>query len=245
MSQERVGRGETRFKPVAGRRTFELVSERVREKLASGELKPGDKLPPERDLAVQLGVSRNVVRESLRSLEIAGVVTLRKGVKGGAFVRAGEASRLREALSDLITLNAISLADLFDARILILETVIDQAFRDGRQPDVTRLEKVIAQTQQACEAGDVDARIECARAFYHELAALTENSAIVFTVDAQTELVQTFLQYRVTEMPVAALLQSRRDLVDCLRRSDTTAAKQELRAHMDRIRTQLWQNTTD
>ena len=64
------------------RRTFEEICERIREQLALGVLKPGDKLPRERDLAEQLGVSRNVLREALRSLEMAGLLRLQKGVKG-------------------------------------------------------------------------------------------------------------------------------------------------------------------
>ena len=72
------------FRPIRTRRAFEEICQRIREQLALGVLKPGDKLPPERDLAQQLGVSRNVLREALRSLEMAGVLRLQKGVKGGA-----------------------------------------------------------------------------------------------------------------------------------------------------------------
>ena len=63
-----------RFQPIHVRRTFEEICERIREQLALGVLKPGDKLPRERDLAEQLGVSRNVLREALRSLEMAGLL---------------------------------------------------------------------------------------------------------------------------------------------------------------------------
>src|SRR5215831_10481200 len=72
------------FAPIHTRRTFEEICERIRDRLASGDLRPGDKLPAERDLAQQLGVGRNALREALRSLEISGILELRKGVKGGA-----------------------------------------------------------------------------------------------------------------------------------------------------------------
>lgn len=228
------------FKPVQAHRTFELVCERVREKLLRGDLKPGDKLPPERDLAAQLGVSRNVVREALRSLEIAGVVALRKGVKGGAFIQEAAASRITQAFSDLITLNAISLKDLFEARIMILEMVIDHAFKHNPQPDFSRLEKVIEQTKKTSLAGDIPQRIKCAYEFYHELGALTGNSAIIFTVDSQTELVQTFLRYRVADMPAQTLISSREIFLKLLKSGEIEAAKIELRAHMTRIHKNLW-----
>lgn len=228
------------FKPVHLHRSFDLVCESVREKLLLGELKPGDKLPPERDLAVQLGVSRNVVREALRGLEIAGIVALRKGVKGGAFIQQGEAGRVAQALNDLITLNAISPKDLCEARIMILEMVIDRVFANGLQPDLSKLEAVVDQTRAAVAAGDDVRRIELARDFYHELAALTGNSAIIFTVDSQTEVVQTFLRYRVGNLPEQTLITSRDLFLSHLKKRDMEAAKAELRAHLTRVHTSLW-----
>ena len=71
--------------------------ERIRHQLSIRALRPGDKLPAERELAVQFGVSRSALREALRSLEIAGIVELRKGVKGGAFIRPGDPTRLLSA----------------------------------------------------------------------------------------------------------------------------------------------------
>ena len=71
-----------KFRPIHTRRAFEEICERIREQLALGVLKPGDKLPPERDLAQQLGVSRNVLREALRSLEMAGVLAAAEGRQG-------------------------------------------------------------------------------------------------------------------------------------------------------------------
>lgn len=228
------------FRPVQSARTFELVCERVREKLVRGELKPGDKLPAERDLAQQLGVSRNVVREALRSLEFAGVVVLRKGAKGGAFIQQDVVSRITQALSDLITLNAISLKDLFEARILILEMVLDHVFKLRAAPDFSSLDQVVRDTREAVRSGDIPSRIKCAYRFYHELAALTGNSAITQIVDSQTELVQTFLRYRVADLPADALVTSREILVKLLKSREIEAAKIELRAHITRVHTSLW-----
>jgi DNA-binding GntR family transcriptional regulator len=101
-----------KFRPIHTRRAFEEICERIREQLDLGVLKPGDKLPPERDLAQQLGVSRNVLREALRSLEMAGVLRLRKGVKGGAFVREGDTGRMNLVMRDMLSLGTISVREL-------------------------------------------------------------------------------------------------------------------------------------
>ncbi|MGH1369506.1 MAG: FadR/GntR family transcriptional regulator [Maritimibacter sp.] len=228
------------FSPVQSSRSFEIVCEKVRERLVQGELRPGDKLPAERELAVQLGVSRNVVREALRSLEIAGVIALKKGAKGGAFIKEGAASSITQALSDLITLRAVTLKDLFEARIMILEMVIDRAFGASAPPNLEALEKIVEKTTIAARENAYTDRVRLAHDFYHELANLTGNTAILFMVDGQTELVQTFLRYRVGELDADTLIASRRAFLEHLRAGDTKAAKANLREHLNRIHTSLW-----
>ena len=121
------------FRPIHTRRAFEEICERIREQLALGVLKPGDKLPPERDLAQQLGVSRNVLREALRSLEMAGVLRLQKGVKGGAFIQEGDTSRMNDVMRDMLSLGTISVRELSEARIHVLDLVVRLACANARQ----------------------------------------------------------------------------------------------------------------
>lgn len=66
--------------------TYELVVEQVRRAIYLGRFLPGDKLPPERDLASQMGVSRTTIREAVRVLEGEGLVTVRRGATGGLIV---------------------------------------------------------------------------------------------------------------------------------------------------------------
>ena len=87
------------FQAVATQRLYEQVAGQVTDLVARGEFKPGDRLPPERDLAKLLGVSRPTVREAMIALEIAGLVEVRVGA--GAFVtdKAGSQRRQRTACS--------------------------------------------------------------------------------------------------------------------------------------------------
>ncbi|MEE9322174.1 MAG: FadR/GntR family transcriptional regulator [Granulosicoccus sp.] len=101
---------------LSGRKTVsELVVQRVLDLVTAGHLRAGDKLPPERDLAVQLNVSRPTVREALRALSILGVLEIRHG--GGVFVTALDAAELLNPLDFFMSLNSENLAELFDARI--------------------------------------------------------------------------------------------------------------------------------
>ena len=138
-----------KFRPIHTRRAFEEICERIREQLALGLLKPGDKLPPERDLAQQLRVSRNVLREALRSLEMAGVLRLLKGVKGGAFIQEGDTSRMNDVMRDMLSLGTISVRELSEARIHVLDLVVSLACANARQADLDALEANIEQTELA------------------------------------------------------------------------------------------------
>src|SRR5882672_6430946 len=89
------------YSPVQTKRAFEEVALQIREQLSKGALKPGDRLPSERELAEQFGLSRNTVREALRSLEMSGILEFRKGATGGAFVREAHSEAVISGFSDL------------------------------------------------------------------------------------------------------------------------------------------------
>ena len=78
------------FDPIPTRRIFEEIADQIRQRIYDGDLKPGDRLPGERDLASQFGVGRMVVREALRTLEEGGLVQIKKGSDGGAFVKEAD-----------------------------------------------------------------------------------------------------------------------------------------------------------
>ena len=74
------------FVPIQSLRTFEEVSSRIKELIFNGTLKPGDKLPPETQLAQEFNVGRQTIREALRLLELSGFIKIQKGGGGGSFI---------------------------------------------------------------------------------------------------------------------------------------------------------------
>src|SRR5690625_5090327 len=113
-----------KFKEIKPRRLSDEIENQIREQLSTGKLQPGDKLPPERELANQLGVGRNALREALRSLEGAGVVELKKGPKGGSFVSTGSTKLLTQGLNDLLLLKGVSIGQITQARIMLEQAMI-------------------------------------------------------------------------------------------------------------------------
>ena len=110
---------ETAFRRVQVARAFEDIARQIREELLQGRLRPGDRLPAERELAVQFGVSRNTLREALRSLEIAGLITLRKGAAGGAFINDTNGDTVVTSIKDMFSLGAVTTEQITQARISV------------------------------------------------------------------------------------------------------------------------------
>jgi len=108
-----------KFKPVKQLRVSEAVIEQLKESILSGNFKPGDKLPSERDLSEQFKVSRVAVREGLRKLEHAGFIVTRQGVTGGTYVTELTFDYLVNAFVDLFLSDKISIPELHHVRLII------------------------------------------------------------------------------------------------------------------------------
>jgi GntR family transcriptional repressor for pyruvate dehydrogenase complex len=232
------------FRPIHTRRAFEEICERIREQLALGVLKPGDKLPPERDLAQQLGVSRNVLREALRTLEMAGVLRLQKGVKGGAFVQEGDTSRMNDVMRDMLSLGTISVRELSEARIHVIDLVVRLACANARQPDFEALEANIERTELATAEGRMLDRVECSREFYKLLAMATRNKVIAMIVDSVTEIHMRFVYAKVASSGAATprLAEKRRQFLSALRARNVLAATRLMRVHLESVQRMLEQD---
>ena len=229
------------FRPIRTRRAFEEICERIREQLALGVLKPGDKLPAERDLAQQLGVSRNVLREALRSLEMAGIVKLQKGVKGGAFIREGDTGRMNEVMRDMLSLGTISVRELSEARINVIDLVVRLACVNARQRDFEALQANIERTDLATREGRLLDRVECSREFYNLLAESTGNKVIAMIVSSVTEIHMRFVYAKVASSGAATprLTDKRRQFLLALRARDVATSTRLMRAHTESVQRML------
>lgn len=220
-------------------RVFERIREQIRTQLALGRLKPGDKLPAERDLAAMLETSRAAVREALRGLEVAGVLELRKGVKGGAFVRSGDPNVVIHSIGDMVNLGRITLENLTEGRVLLMESVVRLACKRATDEDFTQLERSIDRTEQLTREARYDERRRQLLHFYHLLAAATRNEIMVIMVDALTDIVLKVLA-RDGVAPRQDTVKAHRAIVAALRRRDDTAAVELMTAHLEALHGHLF-----
>jgi GntR family transcriptional repressor for pyruvate dehydrogenase complex len=107
------------FKPLKQQRISEEVLRQLKEAILLGVFKSGAKLPSERELTEQFQVSRGVVREALRALEITGFVVTRQGPAGGAYVTELSFDHVGNAFIDLFLANKVSIPEMADVRRII------------------------------------------------------------------------------------------------------------------------------
>lgn len=107
------------IRPLAPARTFEQILYQLEEAAATRRLRAGDRLPSERDLSEQLGVSRTSLREAVRVLEALGIVSVRRGAEYGVTVRAEPGNPLSDILRFHLALEHVSVDDLVEFRLLL------------------------------------------------------------------------------------------------------------------------------
>lgn len=219
------------FSPVKVRRAFEAVCDSIRAQVAKGALKPGDRLPSDRALAENFGVSRMAVREALRSLEMAGVVQAQAGVAGGFFICQGSADGLSQAVQDMVALGGIPSADVTEARIHLTGIAISLACERGTTEDFDAIEKDIERYAAAARTGQPLRDSSVITSFYHLLGRATHNQAVVMLIDALSEVVRNMLA-RIDPVPGEDVAQVRRKVLRHLRERDAARASAALTRHL-------------
>jgi GntR family transcriptional repressor for pyruvate dehydrogenase complex len=218
------------FQKLRTKRTFEEVVAQVREMLFEGALKQGDRLPGERDLAVQLGIGRSALREALRALEANGLIILRKGKTGGAFISNGTTRVISENMSDLLRLSSISVDQLFEVRLWIQTGLARAACHRATREDIERLRQNVFDGEQLHAKGQSVKRIEVNIEFHNILAEATKNPVAQIVIRGLTDALKALI-HEVGSYPIASLFKDRLKLVDALENRDEDAAE----AAMERI----------
>jgi DNA-binding FadR family transcriptional regulator len=188
-------------------------------------------------LAQQLGVGRNALREALRSLEIAGIVRLQKGVKGGAFIREGDPSRMDQVVRDMLALGSISLDELSEARVHITVIAVRMVCERATKAELDALDGNIDRTEEMTAKGRYLDRVECSREFYNLLAIATHNHLISMMMHSVTEVLMQFVYARVSAggAPQARLVSKRRAIVAAMREKDEATAIRLMAAHLHSV----------
>ncbi|MCW5653789.1 GntR family transcriptional regulator [Hydrogenophaga sp.] len=216
------------FQQIKTRRVFEEICEQIRNRLSTGALKPGDKLPAERELALEFKVSRPAVREALRTLEISGVVSLQKGVKGGTFIRDGNPAMLTQSLQDLMFLGRVTLRSLAEARVLINGLVIKLACERATEEDFRAIEENIAFIESSDE---ILHRANAGVMFFRLIAKATRNEVLMMLVDSLSDIIRVVID-RTGRVARPELVAVRKRILKAMRARDADSATKAMNEYL-------------
>jgi GntR family transcriptional repressor for pyruvate dehydrogenase complex len=226
--------GSDLFTPVSLGRVSQVIVDQVRLLMHQGRIKPGDRLPSERDLCERFGVSRVTVREALRVLEAGGLVEIRVGARGGAFVTTPSSARVGEGLADLLKLSPLNAAEVTEARMVfelgIVPIVVERATTD----DIVALKEICERQKTALK--DASYSMTLSAEFHVRVAACTHNAAIEMLVQSFHGPLLMSLREAQTVAPLMGHRGSteHREFVDAVERRDIAAATATMRDHLQR-----------
>ncbi|MCW2581112.1 MAG: transcriptional regulator, GntR family protein [Blastococcus sp.] len=222
------------FSAVSVGRVSQVIVDQIRSLIRQGRLQPGDRLPSERDLCERFGVSRVTVREALRVLEAGGLIDVRVGARGGAFVTLPTNARLGEGLADLLQLSPLTAGEVTEARRVFELGIIRLVVERATEEDLDALERLCADQKSALEAQRYT--MEMSAEFHVRLAASTHNAAIEMLVQSfHGPLLMSLKEAHIVE-PLMGVrgAQEHLDVVNAVRRRDVAEAEAIMRSHIDR-----------
>jgi DNA-binding FadR family transcriptional regulator len=222
------------FSPVNVGRISEIIVDQIRSLMRQGQLKPGDRLPPERDLCERFGVSRVTVREALRMLESSGLVQIRVGARGGAFVTAPSSARVGEGLTDMLTLSAISAADVTEVRMVLEIGIMPIVCERATDEDLADLAEICRRSEAALQAGEYSMGLSLE--FHTRVAQATHNPAVVMLAESFRGPVLMSLEqaHEVAPQMGDRGTTEHEHLIEAIRRRDPQAATDIMREHLER-----------
>jgi len=169
------------FEPVATRRTFEEAVDQIAEKVKSGDLHVGDRLPSERELAAQMRISRPTLREAVKVLVEAGLLEVRRGQSGGIFVAAELVPR--ELLRTGLEIRVSEVAGVLEARRLLEPRVAQLAAVHAGEDDFAAMAGLIERKRELAGSDDFlrneDLFLQLDLKFHLAMARATRNSTVV------------------------------------------------------------------
>ncbi|MCU1523342.1 MAG: Transcriptional regulator, GntR family [Microbacteriaceae bacterium] len=207
--------------------------DRIRTMILSGELKPGQRLPPESELSDRLGLSRNSLREAVKALELIRVLDVRRG--DGTYVTSLEPSLLLEAVQFVVDLHQDqSVLELFEVRRIMESSAAALAASRSTPEFIAELR---ASIDGVSETPGVEALVTHDLEFHRRITAASGNEYLLTLLDAlSTRTVRARLWRGITEDKSADItLSEHRYIVDALESGDADLARALVTAHISGV----------
>jgi GntR family transcriptional repressor for pyruvate dehydrogenase complex len=219
------------FEVVRRNKVYEEVAKQI-ERLILKKLKPGDKLPSERELAETLQVSRSSIRDAIRGLELLGLVEPRQGA--GTIVRERSTDSVANPFASALKRRQNLVTELLDFRKMLEPPLAARAAANASVDEISEMEEILQRQEKTQGQGD-PAIAEDAE-FHYSIALASGNSVVLKVIDTLMDLLRdTREQSLQVEGRAQKSLAGHRRILAAIKRHDAEAAKSAMRRHIEDV----------
>ncbi len=222
------------LKPIRPKKISEEIVDQIKQLISKGELKPGDRIPSERDLATMLGVSRPSVREAIMVLEAMEFLDSRQG--GGTFVKALTEGRIMDPLAKLVEKKDPELLrSLAEVRMGLESWSAYLAAQRADAKDVAELRRLYYVMEKQAARGGWDPEVDAE--FHYAITAASHNSLQMHVLDSIHSLFHATIQVALQEFyqqegHVQLLLTHHREIMEAIAAHQPELARQKMMEHL-------------
>jgi GntR family transcriptional regulator, transcriptional repressor for pyruvate dehydrogenase complex len=219
------------FESVRRNKVYEDVARQI-ERFILKKLKPGDKLPSERELSEMLGVSRSSIRDAIRSLELVGMVEPRQGA--GTIVKEVSADAVVNPLANALKLKEELVGELLDFRRMLEPPLAARAATHASADDTAEMEEILNRQEEKLRIGE--STIPEDTEFHYAVALASGNSVVLKVLDIIMDMLRESRErsLQVEGRPQKSLAGHRRILA-AIKRHDAEGAKDAMRRHIEDV----------
>jgi len=219
------------FEVVRRNKVYEVVAKQI-ERLVQEKLKPGDKLPSERELAEMLQVSRSSIRDAIRSLELMGLVEPRQGA--GTIVRERLAESTVNPFANALKRRQELVSELLDFRKMLEPPLAARAATHASSDEISEMEEILQRQEGKVSHGE--AAVDEDAELHYSIALASGNSVVLKVLDILMDLLRDTRE-RSLQVPgrQQKSLAGHRRIIAAIKRRDAEAAKSAMRRHIEDI----------
>jgi GntR family transcriptional regulator, transcriptional repressor for pyruvate dehydrogenase complex len=228
MSQAGI---KTGLETVRKNKIYEEVAQQIERQILK-KLRPGDKLPSERELAELLGVSRGSVRDAIRGLEMRGLVEPRQGV--GTVVREASAESRHSPFANALSRRRERVSELLDFRKMIEPPLAARAAMHASPDEISEMAEILDRQQKKLLQGAASAAEDAE--FHYSIALASGNSVVLKVLDILMDLLRDSRERSLqVEGRQQKSLAGHRRILAAIKRHDAEAAKAAMRRHIEDV----------
>jgi GntR family transcriptional repressor for pyruvate dehydrogenase complex len=225
--------GRFKIEGVKRRRLHEPVADQIRQAIFKGLIVAGHKLPPEREMAEHFQTSRVALREALRSLEKEGLISIKRGAGGGAFVADFDnaLNALADSLNTVVKLGSAKSANLTEMRCILEPEITRLATLRATPEDLVAIETVVVAQEKELASGELSRKLDME--FHRCIAEAAHNPVMSIVVSAVNQSIRnSILRSKRTEEMRQRVVKYHRDIFEAVRGGNAELAKNVMNSHV-------------